>query len=258
VAKSSSDGAAATRSGIPVRRAALMPEQIVAVLRKDIVENRWKSGERLPEPQLCGEFGVSRTPLREAFKRLEAEGLIRLIPHVGAVVTDPDAAEIAETMEILIALEQLATTRLAQKRPSAVIAEIERIDREMLRAARAKDAPRYYELNDEFHRTIVGGTGNKALIDLHQTVMWDVHRERHRANAVEPFTVPSPESHQAIMTAVRAGDGAKAGLAMRDHLENVSRTTVARRKEQEAGVVVIAAAKPGRRKSRSTRVEKAR
>lgn len=235
-----------------------MPEQIVSVLRKDIVENRWKSGERLPEPLLCSEFGVSRTPLREAFKRLAADGLIRLIPHVGAVVTDPDAGEIAETMEILIALEQLATTRIAQKRAPGVIAEIERIDRDMHRAARAKDAPRYYALNDEFHRTIVGGTGNKALIELHQTVMWHVHRERHRANAIEPFTVPSPESHQAIMAAIRAGDGAKAGLAMREHLENVSRTTVARHREQATGVLVATMPKPARGKGRTVRAEKTR
>jgi DNA-binding GntR family transcriptional regulator len=252
VAKSLSHSAAATRSGILVRRS-LMPEQIVAILRKDIVENRWKSGERLPEPQLCSEFGVSRTPLREAFKRLEAEGLIRLIPHVGAVVTDPDAAEIAETMEILIALEQLATTRVAQKRPREVIAKIERIDHEMLLAAKAKDAPRYYALNDEFHRTIVGGTGNKAMIELHQTVMWHVHRERHRANAIEPFTVGTPDSHDAIMAAIRGGQAGKAGLAMREHLESVSRLTVARRREQEAHVVVIATPKPARRKARPRR-----
>jgi DNA-binding GntR family transcriptional regulator len=230
-------------------RPALMPGQIVTVLRKDIVENRWKSGERLPEPQLCSEFGVSRTPLREAFRRLEAEGLIRLIPHIGAVVTDPDAAEIAETMEILIALEQLATMRVAQKRPCAVLAEIERIDHEMHLAAKAKDAPRYYALNDEFHRTIVGGTGNKAMIELHQTVMWHVHRERHRANAIKPFTVGTTDSHDAIMAAIRGGHHDKAGLAMREHLENVSRATIARR-EQEVRVVAIIAPKSTRRKLR--------
>src|ERR1700754_4575701 len=94
-----------------VVRYAPMHDQILPHLRKDIVENRWKSGERLSEPLLCKEFGVSRTPLRQALKTLEAEGLIRLVPHVGAVVTDPSATEIAETMEILIGLEQLAAIR---------------------------------------------------------------------------------------------------------------------------------------------------
>src|SRR6202022_2116733 len=91
-----------------VVRFAPMHDQILPHLRRDIVENRWKSGERLSEPLLCKQFGVSRTPLRQALKTLEAEGLVRLVPHVGAVVTDPGATEIGETMEILIGLEQLA------------------------------------------------------------------------------------------------------------------------------------------------------
>jgi DNA-binding GntR family transcriptional regulator len=211
-----------------------MPDQILPLLRKDIVENRWKSGERLPEPQLCKEFGVSRTPLREALKMLESEGLIRLIPHVGAVVTDPDAADVGETMDILIGLEQLAATRVAQSRPPKVIAEIERIYRAMQQAATRNDAPRYYALNDDFHLCIVGGTGNRSLVDLHEKVMWHVHRERHRANAVEPFTVESADSHDAVVHAIRAGQGEEAGLAMRAHLESVGRVMLARRLAQNA------------------------
>lgn len=211
-----------------------MPDQILPLLRKDIVENRWKSGERLPEPQLCKEFGVSRTPLRDAFKMLEAEGLIRLIPHVGAVVTDPDAADVGETMDILVALEQLAASRVAQLQPPDVLAEIERIDRAMQLAAEQHDARRYYALNDDFHLCIVRGTGNRSLVDLHEKVMWHVHRERHRANAVEPFTVENADSHQDTVRAIKAGLPQEAGLAMRAHLENVSRIMLARRLAQSS------------------------
>src|SRR5258708_28217484 len=69
-------------------------DQILPHLRRDIIENRWKSGERLSEPLLCKQFGVSRTPLRVALKTLEAEGLIRLVPPVGALVTGPGAPKI--------------------------------------------------------------------------------------------------------------------------------------------------------------------
>lgn len=213
-------------------RSVPMPDQILPLLRKDIVENRWKSGERLPEPQLCKQFGVSRTPLREAFKMLESEGLIRLIPHVGAVVTDPDAAEVGETMDILIGLEQLAATRVAQLQPPEVLAEIERIYRSMRLAAKQNDALLYYALNDDFHLCIVRGTGNRSLVDLHEKVMWHVHRERHRANAVEPFTVESAVSHFDVVRAIKAGLPEEAGLAMRAHLENVSRIMLTRRLAQ--------------------------
>jgi DNA-binding FadR family transcriptional regulator len=138
-----------------VVRFAPMHDQILPHLRRDIVENRWKSGERLSEPLLCKQFDVSRTPLRQALKTLEAEGLVRLVPHVGAVVTDPGATEIRETMEILIGLEQLAAIRVAQSRPPLVLQEIRRIFREMKQAARRGEASRYYELNNDFHLSIV-------------------------------------------------------------------------------------------------------
>lgn len=208
-----------------------MHDQILPHLRKDIVENRWKSGERISEPQLCKEFGVSRTPLRQALKTLESEGLVRLIPHVGAVVTDPDTAEVGETMEILIGLEQLAATRVAQLQPPEVLKDIARIYEQGHKAAAAGDAARYYALNDEFHRVIVHGTGNRSLVDLHEKVMWHVHRERHRANAVEPFTVESADSHDELVHAILENRPEDAGLAMRKHLETVSRLMLARRLE---------------------------
>jgi DNA-binding GntR family transcriptional regulator len=210
-------------------RFAPMHDQILPHLRRGIVENRWKSGERLSEPLLCKQFGVSRTPLRVALKTLEAEGLIRLVPHVGAVVTDPGATEIGETMEILIGLEQLAATRVAQLKRPEVSHDIRRIYDEMRIAARKGDATRYYELNNDFHLCIVRGTGNRSLVDLHEKVMWHVHRERHRANEIEPVTVESAESHHEIVDAILAHRAEAAGRAMRKHLEKVSELMLANR-----------------------------
>jgi DNA-binding GntR family transcriptional regulator len=233
------------RAGAVVRNMP-MHDQILPQLRKDIVENRWKSGERLPEPQLCKEFGISRTPLRQALKTLEAEGLVRLIPHVGAVVTDPDAAEIGETMEILIGLEQLAAIRVAQSQRADVLGEVERIYREMQRAAKRNDAALYYELNNDFHRMIVHGTGNRSLVDLHEKIMWHVHRERHRANAIEPFTVQSAESHDKIVRAILDHRPEEAGRAMRQHLETVSRLMQERRLAEQGAQAAAKTRKPAR------------
>ena len=232
-----------------VVRFAPMHDQILPHLRRDIVENRWKSGERLSEPLLCRQFGVSRTPLRQALKTLEAEGLVRLVPHVGAVVTDPGATEIGETMEILIGLEQLAAVRVAQSRPPKVLQEIRRIFRDMKQAARRGDASRYYELNNDFHLSIVRGTGNRSLVDLHEKIMWHVHRERHRANVVGPVTVESAESHDGIVHAILEHRAEAAGRAMRQHLENVSRLMLANRLAQQ----VQSPAKPVARKSPARR-----
>ena len=229
--KETAGGATKTRAGAVVRYAP-MHDQILPYLRKDIIENRWKSGERLSEPQLCREFGVSRTPLRQALKTLEAEGLVRLVPHVGAVVTDPDVADIGETMEILIGLEQLAAIRVTQSQSPEVLRDIARIYKEGHQAAAEGDPSRYYALNDEFHLTIVRGTGNRSLVEMHEKVMWHVHRERHRANAVEPFTVESADSHDELVRAILDNKPENAGIAMRKHLESVSRLMLARRRAQ--------------------------
>lgn len=231
-----------SESPTPLVRFAPMHDQILPHLRKDIVENRWKSGERLSEPLLCREFGVSRTPLRQALKTLEAEGLIRLVPHVGAVVTDPDVTDVGETMDILIGLEQLAATRVAQKRPADVLMHIEQIYKDMKQAARRGEAALYYDLNDRFHRTIVGGTGNQSLMDLHQKIMWHIHRERHRINEGESVSVESAESHDPIVDAICSGKAEQAGRAMRTHLENVSELMLKRRREEAAAVPVTNAA----------------
>jgi DNA-binding GntR family transcriptional regulator len=220
-------------SSAPVVRFAPIHDQILPHLRRGIVENRWKSGERLSEPLLCKQFGVSRTPLRAALKTLEAEGLIRLVPHVGAVVTDPGATEIGETMEILIGLEQLAASRVAQLKRREVLQDIRRIYDGMRTAARRGDAARYYALNNDFHLCIVRGTGNRSLVDLHEKIMWHVHRERHRANEVESVTVESAESHREIVDAILAHRAEPAGRAMRKHLEKVGNLMLANRMAEQ-------------------------
>jgi DNA-binding GntR family transcriptional regulator len=234
VTKDTGSDASRQRADIVVRYAP-MHDQILPHLRQDIVENRWKSGERLSEPLLCKEFGVSRTPLRQALKTLEAEGLVKLIPHVGAVVTDPDAAEVGETMEILIGLEQLAATRVAQNASDQVLGDIKRLYTDMRAAADAVDTPRYYALNDQFHHTIVNGTGNRSLIELHEKVMWHVYRERHRANFREPLSRDSANSHKELVEAILTRRPEAAGLAMRRHLEHVAALMLAQREAQSAG-----------------------
>jgi DNA-binding GntR family transcriptional regulator len=196
-------------------------EQILPHIRRDIIEGRWAPGERLPEPLLCRDFGISRTPLRDALKILEAEGFVELLPHVGAVVTDPSAPDVAEKMDILSALEQLAVERVAEIRPVATLAAIRDLHARMKKAAAAHDAATYYRLNEDFHRNIVAGTGNKALMDLHERIMWHVHRARHRANDQEWLSEDAPEHHDLVVRLILKGDSAGAAQAMRHHLHAV-------------------------------------
>src|SRR6185437_15239833 len=155
--------------------------------------------------------------------------LVRLIPHVGAVVTDPDEAEVGERMEVLIALEQLAAARVAEAGRPEVLRDIKQIQLKMNAAAQASDPARYYALNDAFHLAIVRGTGNRSLMDLHEKVMWHVHRERHRVNFGESVSSDSASSHTDILRTILDGQPEAAGLAMRVHLEHVGRLMRAHR-----------------------------
>ena len=141
-------------------------EQILPLLRNDIVEGRWQPGDRLAEPELCGELGVSRTPLRDALRILETEGLVRLVPHVGAVVTLIDPPDLLEKLEVLAELEQFAAMRDA-----ATLARLHVLDKAMADAASERNMQSYYALNDQFHRAIVLGATNDTLARLHETMM---------------------------------------------------------------------------------------
>jgi DNA-binding GntR family transcriptional regulator len=203
-------------------------EQILPYIRQDIVSNRWKPGERLPEPQLCEEFGVSRTPLRDVLKILEAEGLVHLKPHVGAVVTMLDAPDLAEKLEVLTALEQMAAMKVARTQPPDTIGEIRRLHAAMDNAARQRQAVRYYRLNDRFHRAIVLGAKNPTLARQHELVMWHIHRARLRANEHERFSETAAEHHEAIVRHIVQGEPEAAARAMREHLEDVARIVLSK------------------------------
>jgi DNA-binding GntR family transcriptional regulator len=205
-------------------------EQILPHIRADIIAGRWPPGERLPEPVLCSEFGISRTPLRDAMKLLEAEGFVELLPHVGAVVTDPSVDEVAEKMEVLSALEQSAAAKVARTRPPAAIETIQRLHAGMVAAARKHDPQTYFRLNDEFHRAIVLGAANKTLADMHEQIMWHVHRARRRANDYERFDEDQADHHARIVQQIVSGKAASASEAVLEHLTDVSALILGRKK----------------------------
>jgi DNA-binding GntR family transcriptional regulator len=208
--------------GIRAIKRAPIHEQILLHLRQDIVRNRWKPGERLPEPELCQEFGVSRTPMRDALKLLEAEGLIELRPHIGAIVTQPGLPDLEEKMQVLTALEQAAASLVAARRPVKVIEQLRQLHGAMQAAAQQEDMTLYYQLNDDFHRAIVEGSGNKTLGQIHENIMWHVFRARHMANTHEQFDSSAAQHHEAIMSAIADGRSEDASQAVCSHLGYVT------------------------------------
>lgn len=200
-----------------------LPIQIVERLREQILRAEWAPGERLPEQALCARFGVSRTPLREAFKILQSEGLLALSPNRGAVVTQPTTADTEEKLRVLGALEALAIELACDNASDLEMAQIQALHADMMLAYAKQDAAGYFRLNTQVHRAIVEASGNRTLADLHAMVVRHVQRARHLANARMELSEPSKQEHEALIMALSRRDARAARAAMDLHMADIAR-----------------------------------
>lgn len=134
-------------------------------IRKHIFEKRLTIGQRLPEIAIAKEFAVSRTPVREALRKLENEGLVQIKPGWGACLASPTREEIMDTYEVREYLEVMAIKKAAHKiTPLQLCMLQEQIDAER-RTFEDRDLESYLKVNDEFHLIIAESSGNTALYD---------------------------------------------------------------------------------------------
>ena len=138
-------------------------EEAADRLRELIVQGRLAPGTRLNERLLCVQFGVSRTPLREAIKLLAAEGLVELLPNRGAIVAKVEAARVAETLAVMGVLEALAGELACRNATDAHLGEIRALHYEMLAMHARGDLAGYFKFNQAIHLKLVKYSGNAVL-----------------------------------------------------------------------------------------------
>jgi DNA-binding GntR family transcriptional regulator len=175
-------------------------------------------GTHLRQDEIAARFGVSSTPVREAFLALEREGLVRRHPHRGVIVFMPSVEELGELYEIRAVLEPLATELAANRLSEDDLKALERIVAEM-RTARPK---RFVELNDELHtriyaaatrprlREIIDGLREPAANYISMNV--DLYDREYRAEV--------QVEHEAVLAALQSRSAKRAARAMREHLEH--------------------------------------
>jgi len=201
---------------------------IVDGLRCDILALRLRQGERLIESALTKRFAVSRGPVREALRRLAAEGLIEHQPHRGAVVRRLSRRDIGELFQIRVEMEALAARLAAQSPDKAARARfIEAIAMIFAEAPRRMEA--YLDENAAFHTAVLSLAGNKQLQELSARLRLPLIM----AHVGDALTVEvmraSVREHRAIAKAIVDGDGAAAAAATRAHLERAATLAVMRR-----------------------------
>jgi len=194
-------------------------EAVYRKLLHMIFSKQLKPGQRLPEVLLAEQLEVSRTPVREALRRLANEGLVVVMPNVGASVVTPTRAEMLDTYEVRNALECLAIRKAAGRITPVQLARLEEKIEEEAGVFAERDLEAYIEVNNAFHRIIAEASGNLVLADtienyLARTFVYMVFFE----SFFDFDTNPSLEEHRAILEALRARDGEETVRLMNHHI----------------------------------------
>jgi DNA-binding GntR family transcriptional regulator len=175
-------------------------------------------GGWIDEQALASEYGISRTPLREALKVLAAEGLVVLKPRRGCYVTQLSEQDIDEVFPVMALLEGRVAEEAARRVTSADFAHLAAIHEELERHAAANDADRFFEANQRFHAALQDIAGNRYLAQLIDDARKVIKLTRRDSLRLEGRLKQSLAEHRAILDALRLKDADLAGQRMRDHL----------------------------------------
>lgn len=197
-------------------------ESAYRALRARILEMTLPPGHQAAEGELAAELGMSRTPVHEAVLRLQAEGFLEVQPRRGIRVRPIDPRGMAETYEILIALEGAAAARLAAH-PNPEAARLMQEATEAMRAALAAgDRRAWAEADDAFHRALVRGCGNARLGRMAGEAADLAQRARLATAALRPEPRGSADEHARIIQAIASGDAEAARAALAAHRQRAS------------------------------------
>jgi DNA-binding GntR family transcriptional regulator len=197
--------------------------QAYTAIRAKILDNTYPPGHQALEAALAEEFGVSRTPLREALIRLQQEGLVEVVPRHGMRVLPMSARDMAEIYQILGALESTAAELLAARKPSAKeLAPLNAATKNMADALKRDDLRAWAAADEHFHLQLIELAGNRMLAQA-VAAYWDrAHRARMFTLKLRPKPINSTKEHAQIVDCIQRGDTVAAGDMFRKHRQRAS------------------------------------
>jgi len=193
-------------------------EEATDRLRDLIVQGRLAAGARLNERLLTAQLGLSRTPLREAFKVLATEGLVELLPNRGAIVSQLDPVRLAESLAVMGSLEALAGELACRNATDAQLNEIRALHYEMLAYHARGDLAGYFKFNQAIHLKLVKYSGNAVLYNTYRQMNGNVRRARYMANLSQERWDAAVCEHEEILAALGARDIKRLKVLLADHL----------------------------------------
>ena len=193
-------------------------EEVAELLRQRIFNRELAPGSWIDELKLAEEYGISRTPLREALKVLATEGLVTMKVRRGAYVTEISERDLTDVYHLLSLLESDAAGVVATQATDAQLKELQTLHREL--EAAVDNRERFFQINEAFHMRLLEIANNRwrdqMVADLRKVMKLNRHNSLLKAGRIEE----SLAEHQAIMLAIAARDGAAASAGMRQHFSN--------------------------------------
>jgi DNA-binding GntR family transcriptional regulator len=192
-------------------------DMVAALIRELIITGELRAGQQLRQRDLAERFGVSQTPVREAMRRLESEGLVVGDTHRGFTVVEPDAGRVEENFQIRAALESLGASLAARAIDDAGVRRLAELNERMRELG--ADGPDYGDLNRQFHFAIYEYARSPLLMSL-MRLLW---ASLHGGPKVLRTHAESAKQHDEILQALRDGDAAAAAERTRHHILDAQR-----------------------------------
>ncbi|MCT4585290.1 MAG: GntR family transcriptional regulator [Peptostreptococcaceae bacterium] len=202
-------------------------------LRQSILTGKLEPSQRLMEVQLAEELGVSRTPVREAIRKLELEGLVVMIPRKGAYVADVSLKDIIEVLEIRSALEGLAASLCASRMDEESLNKLKKISDEFEEALKFDNVELMVEKDIAFHDLIFKSTSNDKLIQMNNSLREQVYR--FRVMYISDFDKSNSliNEHKSIVKALMKKDSKGAMELSMKHIDNAQNFIVEKSKDSK-------------------------
>jgi len=208
----------------PITRPKSLTATVLDRLRQSIVEGDLALGQPLSERQLAENFGVSKTPVREALAQLRLEGLVRILPQRGAFVFTLSAREVMNMCELRLTLEAAALRLAFERERDGLLQGLKGTVAEMERARTARNMRSYLNADTAFHEVFFKTCGNPLLADTYTIYLGKIAAVRTHL-AVKPLhTERSFEEHHDILTSLIANDVAKTLKILDRHIERTKTT----------------------------------
>jgi DNA-binding GntR family transcriptional regulator len=199
-------------------RESALYEQVAERLRARILAHTLPPGSWIDEQSLAAEFGISRTPLREALKVLASEGLVTMKLRRGAYVTEVSERDLTEVYHLLALLEADAAATVAESATTAELAELQALHEQLERTVDDRDA--FFRANEQFHLKLLRIADNhwtqQMVGDLRRVMKLNRHQSLFKQGRIEA----SLDEHRQIMQALQARDAAKVKRLMEQHIRH--------------------------------------